>query len=125
MQKEIQNNYRSFNSKLSNFVNILQTHFGMQISPQEVVQYLISNNGMSLLNNFHIIQATNPKASPLPIPKIEEENTEKFENKELKAKYLQALKSKNHKRHFQVYYVFKSKIKRMYRIDCMTRKINV
>lgn len=32
---------------------------------------------------------------------------------------------KNSKRYFQVVYMFKNKIKRMYRIDCMTRKINV
>lgn len=47
------------------------------------------------------------------------------ENPLLKEKYLNALRSKENKRHFQVVYIFKNKIKRMYRIDCMTRKINV
>jgi hypothetical protein len=47
------------------------------------------------------------------------------ENPRLKELYYNALKSKDHKRHFQVIYIFKNKIKRMYRIDCMTRKINV
>ena len=47
------------------------------------------------------------------------------ENLQLKEKYLKLLNSKEHKRPFQVFYVFKNKIKRMYRIDCMTRKINV
>lgn len=48
------------------------------------------------------------------------------ENIVLKEKFLEALKnSKTNKKHFQVVYMFKNKIKRMYRIDCMTRKINV
>jgi hypothetical protein len=48
------------------------------------------------------------------------------ENKVLKQKFLEALSaSKNTKKHFQVVYMFKKRIKRMFRIDCMTRKINV
>jgi hypothetical protein len=48
------------------------------------------------------------------------------ENHVLKQKFLEALASKkNNKKHFQVVYMFKKKTKRMFRIDCMTRKINV
>jgi len=48
------------------------------------------------------------------------------ENQVLKQKFLEALDAnKNNKKHFQVVYMFKKKIKRMFRIDCMTRKINV
>jgi hypothetical protein len=46
-------------------------------------------------------------------------------NPRLREKFFNALQSKEYKRHFQVIYIFKNKIKRMYRIDCMTRKINV
>jgi hypothetical protein len=53
------------------------------------------------------------------------DNEEYEVNPVLKAKFQEALKSKDNKRHFQVIYIFKNKIKRMYRIDCMTRKINV
>jgi hypothetical protein len=52
-------------------------------------------------------------------------NVNPIENLNLKNKYLEALNKGDNKRHFQVYYVFKNKIKRMYRVDCMTRKINV
>lgn len=54
-----------------------------------------------------------------------DEATPYIENQNLKNLYLERLKNKDHKRHFQVFYIFKNKIKRMYRIDCMTRKINV
>lgn len=48
------------------------------------------------------------------------------ENIALKEKFLEALAgNKNNKKHFQVVYMFKKRIKRMFRIDCMTRKINV
>jgi hypothetical protein len=55
----------------------------------------------------------------------QQDNADYEENPRLKKLYYDALKSKEHKRHFQVIYIFKNKIKRMYRIDCMTRKINV
>jgi len=48
------------------------------------------------------------------------------ENIALKEKFLEALAAnRNNKKHFQVVYMFKKRIKRMFRIDCMTRKINV
>ncbi len=50
------------------------------------------------------------------------------ENLTLKKKYLNSLREYNllnQPRLFQVYHVFKNKIKRMYRVDCMTRKLNV
>jgi hypothetical protein len=47
------------------------------------------------------------------------------ENPKLKQMFYEAVSSNHHKRHFQVIYIFKNKTKRMYRIDCMTRKINV
>ncbi len=52
----------------------------------------------------------------------------KVENKLLKEKYnlaYQRYQKENNSRVFQVYNVFKTKIKRMYRVDCMTRKLNV
>jgi len=47
------------------------------------------------------------------------------ENLSLKEKFFNLKARSNNKRFFQVVYIFKKKIKRMYRIDCMTRKINV
>jgi flagellar basal body rod protein FlgB len=52
-------------------------------------------------------------------------NVDFEENPILKEKYYKALNEKDNKRMFQVFYIFRNKIKRMYRIDCMTRKINV
>jgi hypothetical protein len=52
----------------------------------------------------------------------------KLENTVLKEKYKLALEKYEKEctsRKFQVYNVFKTKIKRMYRVDCMTRKLNV
>jgi hypothetical protein len=60
------------------------------------------------------------------ISELEKSENERFEiNPKLKERFYAALHAKDHKRHFQVVYIFKEKIKRMYRIDCMTRKINV
>jgi hypothetical protein len=74
-----------------------------------------SNINNNIPQNFN---ATN-------IPTQENSNHKIYENVALKERYLAALKNKDHKRPFQVFYIFKNKIKRMYRIDCMTRKINV
>jgi hypothetical protein len=60
-----------------------------------------------------------------PMNQFCENYNESIENLDMKEKYLSALQTGNHQRHFQVYYVFRNKIKRMYRVDCMTRKINV
>jgi hypothetical protein len=53
---------------------------------------------------------------------------ESEENSTLKIKYLQAIaenEEKENNRIFQVFFAFRTKVKRMYRFDCMTRKINV
>lgn len=50
------------------------------------------------------------------------------QNINLKNRYSELLKEQDKiklPRLFQVYHVFKTKIKRMYRVDCMTRKLNV
>lgn len=91
-------------------------------------------------NNFIFYDAQNQQANNLNFKSANDNLNEasenglkktpvKFvykENKVLKQKFLEALAAnKNNKKHFQVVYMFKKRIKRMFRIDCMTRKINV
>lgn len=98
------------------FMNIfLQFNFDSTI----IMKYFLENynlNKNTEINNFHKI---NDNGNGEVHDEVYQENIL------LKEKYLKALNEKDHKRHFQVYYIFKHKIKRMYRVDCMTRKINV
>ena len=78
-----------------------------------------------IINKENLKHNLNNSNQTEPMNQFDENYNESIENLEMKEKYLSALKTGDHPRPFQVYYVFRNKIKRMYRVDCMTRKINV
>jgi hypothetical protein len=127
---DILNNIK--NKRFSNFFTQLQSNENNQ-NQQETKNLTsitpITPNITISTNNKLNTNTTNTSNHKAPITitplSIDNHSSSQFENIDLKKKYLTALNSKDHKRHFQVYYIFKNKIKRMYRIDCMTRKINV
>lgn len=103
----MENNQREDNKNLLlDSSNISFKNNITQISKDEIISQTESNSLNVTLNNI----------KPLYL-----------ENKILKSKYLEALAKvqNNNVRQFDIVYTFKKKIKRMYRIDCMTRKINV
>ena len=100
------------------------------------------NNIFSHFGNKEKYYSNLANSNPQKINGLDEENSKNIsdynennnnqskhmytENLLLKKKFLEALEAnKNNKKHFQVVYMFKKKIKRMFRIDCITRKINV
>lgn len=162
-QLEIQQHLSNFNVTFTQFIHNLQNVYGINLTDQHILTYIIENqniidgvlsfikkeqfpmfydnlndsqkvrenigvlekfNKKTLLINKHHkqVKSFNENASNV---NANQGSYEAYENLSLKEKYLKALHSKDHKRHFQVFYIFKNKIKRMYRIDCMTRKINV
>ena len=133
--------YSDFNLQFVNFLHQLQNKINYELINKKVLEYVSANEKAHLetLNSLSIkhfnvpvinFQNQKEKENTDPINNDDNNNVEiieenNYENKLLKQKFLETLQSKDPKRHFQVYYVFKNRIKRMYRIDCMTRKINV
>lgn len=116
----LQNFDQAFESQkqLFDFYHILENSLVNQNS-QKISNSKFENSNYTQLFPFYA--NNNPSVTYF----TQENELNAIENLKLKNKYLEALNKGDNKRHFQVYYVFKNKIKRMYRVDCMTRKINV
>ena len=122
-----------FDNKMNEFLNILKSHLGLMISKEEFLSILTQLNFDSIsvtkffLDYYNLNKnKDNNKIIDKVNENVNDDQDEAYkENILLKEKYFKALHEKDHKRHFQVYNIFKHKIKRMYRVDCMTRKINV
>jgi hypothetical protein len=96
---EIENKFLA-KKRLSNFKKIKADK---DLSPKDLLNFVEKNDS----DKQSILQSTKYDEFP-----------------KVKEKYLEALKN-NHNRTFQVKYTFRSNVKRMYRLDCILRKINV
>lgn len=114
IQNQMFSNYTQVNNSIVNLINFIQAQISNSLGTvnQQNTQKIPS-----------IIEASSaPIAQIFTCPNTDLK--EFYDNKEAKAKFL-ALKEQNTKKMFNVIYMYKNKMKKFYRIDCMTRKINV